>query len=192
MSIRHAILGYLSWKPFTGYELKKLFSDALSFHWSGNNNQIYGSLVALHKEGLVSIEVQQQEKYPARKVYTMTEAGREELRTWLLSEPELPAFRSLAHTQLAWAELLSDEELDGLLASYERQLSDQALMCREAMRRGLEEPRRSEREALIWKSIDEKQASFYEGELAWTRKLRTELAALAARGAGREGRNDVD
>jgi Predicted transcriptional regulators len=192
MSIRHAILGYLSWKPFTGYELKKLFSDALSFHWSGNNNQIYGSLVTLHKEGLVSIEVQQQEKYPARKVYTITEGGKAELRRWLLSEPELPTFRSLAHTQLAWAELLSGEELDGMLASCERQLSDQALMCREAMRRGLEEPGRSERESLIWRSINENQAAFYEGELAWTKKLRAELAALAAAGGGRGGRIDVD
>ena len=79
MSIRHAILGFLSWKPFTGYELKKLFADALSFHWSGNNNQIYGSLVELHKVGAVSVEVEQQEKLPARKVYTITDEGRAEL-----------------------------------------------------------------------------------------------------------------
>ncbi|HEY9053605.1 MAG TPA: PadR family transcriptional regulator, partial [Rectinemataceae bacterium] len=76
MSIRHAILGFLSWKPFTGYELKKRFSDALSFHWSGNNNQIYGTLVQLHKDGAVTIEVVAQEKLPAKKLYTITEAGR--------------------------------------------------------------------------------------------------------------------
>jgi PadR family transcriptional regulator, regulatory protein AphA len=90
MSIRHAILGFLSWKPFTGYELKKLFGDALSFHWSGNNNQIYGSLVELHASGAVSIEVLQQEKFPAKKLYSITELGKAELREWLLSEPELP------------------------------------------------------------------------------------------------------
>jgi PadR family transcriptional regulator, regulatory protein AphA len=205
MSIRCAILGFLSWKPFTGYELKKLFADSLSFHWSGNNNQIYGTLVELHKDGAVSIEVLQQEKLPAKKLYTITEAGLAELRGWLLSEPELPVFRGMAHTQLAWAECLSDEELDGVLATYERQLADQAIMCREAMRRAEAavgaaaeagtaagasgtavasaaasgtEPRRSEREELIWQAINEHRSSFYESELAWARNLRQQLKDL--------------
>ncbi len=187
MSIHFAILGFLSWKPFSGYELKKIFADALSFHWSGNNNQIYGSLVELHGSGSVSIEVIQQEKHPAKKVYTITERGREELRAWLLSEPELPILRSIAHIQLAWSASLSGTELDGILFSYERQLADQALMCRETIRRGAAaeasgggepargSPRRSVRETLIWKSIDENRAAFYEGELAWSRSLRAKL-----------------
>jgi PadR family transcriptional regulator, regulatory protein AphA len=179
MSIRYAILGFLSWKPYTGYELKKIFADALSFHWSGNNNQIYGSLVELHRSGAVSIEVQQQEKYPARKLYTITDLGRNELRAWLLSEPELPILRSLAHIQLAWAECLDNTELDCLLASYERKLSDQATMCRETMERGVVEPKRSEREHLIWRSINENRVSFYENELGWARTLRTRLKELA-------------
>jgi len=178
MSIRHAILGFLSWKPFTGYELKKLFSDALTFHWSGNNNQIYGTLVELHRSGAVSIEVQQQEKYPARKVYTITEAGRSELRDWLLSEPELPAFRSLAHLQLAWAEGLSGAELDVVLGAYERQLADQVLMCRETVRRGSIAPARSPRELLIWKSIEQANISFYENELKWVQELRKGISSI--------------
>ena len=186
MSIRFAILGFLSWKPFTGYELKKIFADALSFHWSGNNNQIYGSLVELHGTGSVSIEVVQQEKFPAKKLYTITEQGRAELREWLLSEPELPILRSLAHVQLAWSESLSGTELDALLASYERQLSDQAIMCRETIRRanvaegaGHGAPARSVRENLIWKSIDENRAAFFESELVWARSLRSKLKKLA-------------
>ena len=178
MSIRYAILGFLSWKSFTGYELKKLFADALSFHWSGNNNQIYGTLVELHKDEAVSIEVLQQEKLPARKVYTITDKGRSELRAWLLSEPELPSFRSIAQVQLAWADCLSDEELEALLLSYERQLADQALMRRETIRRGNPSPARSRREVLIWRSIDENDAAFYENELKWLRELRASLSSL--------------
>ena len=41
MTIKYAILGLLSWKPFSGYDLKKIFVDSASLYWSGNNNQIY-------------------------------------------------------------------------------------------------------------------------------------------------------
>ncbi len=185
MSIRYAILGFLSWKPFTGYELKKLFADALSFHWSGNSNQVYGALIELHKAGAVGVEVLQQEKLPARKVYTITEAGRAELRAWLLSEPELPSIRSMARVQLAWADCLSDAELGGLLSSYEGQLEAQAIMCREAARRGPLRPARSPREELIWNCVEEANLAFYEGELRWVRELGSRLATLG--GAGGEG-----
>ena len=179
MSIRHAILGFLSWKPFTGYELKKLFADSLSFHWTGNNNQIYGSLIQLHRDGLVSQEVQPQEKLPARKLYAITPAGREELRAWLLAEPELPQLRNSFHIQLAWAEALSDRELDSLLEAYERVLEAQTLMCRERARRGLAAPGRSPREILVWRRIEEKRVGDYEDELDWLRSLREDLKALS-------------
>lgn len=181
MSIRHAILGFLSWKPFTGYELKKRFADALSFHWSGNSNQIYGSLIELGREGAVSMEVQPQEKLPSRKVYTITARGSEELRAWLLAEPELPLLRSLAHTRLAWSDCLTDEELDRLLSSYEHKLSDQILMYRETIRRGVDTPARGSRERLIWESIEENTVSFYERERSWIRSLKTALAELKGR-----------
>ena len=69
MSIKHAILGFLSWSPLTGYDLKKRFMGSTTLYWSGNNNQIYRSLVDLHQNGFVTKEVQQQEKLPARKIY---------------------------------------------------------------------------------------------------------------------------
>jgi PadR family transcriptional regulator, regulatory protein AphA len=176
MSIRDAILGFLSWKPFTGYELKKLFADSLSFHWSGNSNQIYGTLIQLHKDGAVSIEVQQQEKYPARKVYAITDKGSEELRAWLLGEPGLPEVKNHFHIQLAWAEFLSGTELDALFAGYELLLSNQILMYREQASRGNPGPARSPRERLVWKRIEEGRLAAYEAELAWARALRKELS----------------
>jgi DNA-binding PadR family transcriptional regulator len=50
MDIRYAILGFLSWQECTGYDLKKLVTSSPAFHWSGNNNQIYTTLVNMHKE----------------------------------------------------------------------------------------------------------------------------------------------
>ncbi len=183
MSIRHAILGFLSWKPFTGYELKKLFADSSSFYWSGNSNQIYGCLIQLHKEGAVTSEIQLQERYPARKVYAITESGREKLRAWLLAQPELPEIKDHFHIQLSWSEPLSQTEVDGLFAAYEALLGNQVLMSREAARRGNPKPGRSARESLIWKHIEDGRLASLESELAWARKLRSALAELK-KGAG--------
>ena len=68
MDLRSAILGLLSWQPASGYDLKRIISDSDIFYWSGNNNQIYKSLLELLKEGLVTYQVQLQDSLPAKKI----------------------------------------------------------------------------------------------------------------------------
>jgi PadR family transcriptional regulator AphA len=178
MSIKYAILGFLSWRPLTGYDLKKMFSDSTFIYWSGNNNQIYRTLVALHKEGLVSGEVEIQASGPARKIYTITQAGQADLRQWTLSAPELPQLRNTFLIQLAWADQLSAEELDGLLATYENEVHMQMLMSQEEKRRQRVNPGRSARETCLWAMISDNWIAFYENELNWIQKLRGELDKL--------------
>jgi PadR family transcriptional regulator AphA len=178
MSIKHAILGFLSWRSLTGYDLKKLFADSEFFYWSGNSNQIYRTLVQLHREGLVTREVEHQESYPDRKVYTLTEEGRAALRAWAASAPELPELRHAFLVQLAWADLLPPEELDDLLQAYEDQVRAQLLICQEQERRGEIDPARTGREAYLWRAIAGSWIGFYEHELAWARGLRDGLAAF--------------
>ena len=49
---RFALLGLLSWKPMSGYDIKKIVDIGLSHFWNENYGQIYPSLDALVKEGL--------------------------------------------------------------------------------------------------------------------------------------------
>jgi len=175
MNIRYAILGFLSWRPFTGYDLKKMFVDSMFIYWSGNNNQIYKTLVQLHKEELVSIKVQHQEDRPTRKIYTITEKGLSELRTWVQSEPELPQFKNTFLIQLAWADQLEPDELDTLLEKYENEIHMQMLMYQEKKRRNKINPARAQRETYLWGMISDNCIAFYKHELAWIRKLRKEL-----------------
>ncbi len=175
MTIKYAILGFLSWRAVTGYDLKKMFADAMFIYWSGSNNQIYRTLVQLHKEGLVTSEVQHQESGPSRKVYTITEQGLSELRQWVLSSPELPQLRNSFLIQLAWADQLEPGEMDTLLEKYEYEVHMQSLMYREQKRRNRINPARTERESYLWDMISDNWIAFYENELAWVRKLRKEL-----------------
>lgn len=182
MTIKFAILGFLSWTPLTGYDLKKLFEESAAFHWSGNNNQIYKALVELHNEGLVTLEIQQQSDHPPRKIYTITEAGQEALRQWVLSPPELPQVRKPFLAQLAWADQLDDAELDGLLAQYEEEIHVELLMFRENKQRNKVSPQRTPREAWLWDAVMDNWITFYENELNWIRTVRIGLGQLQTGG----------
>jgi DNA-binding PadR family transcriptional regulator len=177
MSIKYAILGLLSWRPLSGYDLKKIIADSMVLYWSGNNNQIYKTLVQLHADGLVESDVQEQENYPARKEYTITTAGAAALREWALSTPEPAQFRSTFLIQLAWAHQLDDAELDELLARYEHEVNMQLLMLQEQERRGVLNPARTRREEYLWREISSYFTTAYVNELAWVRSLRQGIGA---------------
>ena len=175
MSIKHAILGLLSWQPLSGYDLKKRISESSTFYWSGNNNQIYKTLVQLLEEKLVTFENQYQEKGPAKKVYTITGAGQDELRQWVLSTPQPPEIRNTFLIQLAWAEALTAPELDDLIRRYTEEVHTLLVMHEEKLRRGSSAPNRSPREAFIWKMISENVTASLKTELSWVHKLRQGL-----------------
>jgi PadR family transcriptional regulator AphA len=176
--IQYAILGLLNWQPMTGYDLKQIFRDSLTMHWSGNNNQIYRTLVTLHEDGWVSRDVEAPEKGPARKVYSITPAGQGALEAWLHSTPELPDIKHAFLVQLAWADQLSADALDALLAQYEEEVNYRWIMQNEHAERAPHHPKRTERESLLWRSIQQNWIGMYERELKWVRQLRQDLRNL--------------
>jgi PadR family transcriptional regulator, regulatory protein AphA len=175
MTIKHAMLGLLSWQPLSGYDLKKIMSESNVFYWSGNNNQIYKALIEMHKQGLVSLEVQTND-LPARKVYSITSKGEEELREWVLSHPELPELHNTFLIQLAWAgQLVTKDELILLMGEYERQVEIELASQQEKVRRRLNRPDRSRRETWLWDIIADNVISKIKNELDWIRRARNEL-----------------
>jgi DNA-binding PadR family transcriptional regulator len=189
MLIEYAILGLLSWRPLTGYDIKKMFTGSSALYWSGNNNQIYTTLVKLHEKELVTREVELQEDSPPRKTYSITAQGREELHKWLFTEPEPPLLKNSFLIQLAWADQLNPDELDALCEKYEAEMQIQLSMLQIQQKQGNISPSgalrdayinpglaRTPREAVLWSMIQENWISFYENELNWTRELRNQLA----------------
>ena len=83
MSLKHGILGLLSYGSLTGYELMKIFNDSLSFFWSAQTSQIYRELDTIEKKGWVESEEVIQHDKPNKKVFTITRDGQYELTSWL-------------------------------------------------------------------------------------------------------------
>ena len=80
---KFVLLGLLSHEPMTGYDVKKVMSLRMSYFWDLSYGQIYPTLEALEKGGLITKEVVIEEHGPNRKIYSITEAGLEQLRKWL-------------------------------------------------------------------------------------------------------------
>lgn len=177
MMIEYAILGLLSWKPLSGYDIKKIITASDVFYWSGNNNQIYNTLVQLRREDKVTQETHPQENLPAKKIYAITKTGRADLRRWVQSEAELPEFRSTFLIQLAWADQLADDALDQMLERYEAEIALQVRMQQEKAARGQEAPNRTPRETYLWNQIEARIRGAMQQELEWVRGVRQGLKA---------------
>lgn len=85
MSLEHAILVSLAEQSASGYDLARRFDKSLGFFWSASHQQIYRTLARMESAGLVSAQVQPGEGAPDRKVFTLTDDGRGELRAWTQS-----------------------------------------------------------------------------------------------------------
>ncbi|RJP48684.1 MAG: PadR family transcriptional regulator [Anaerolineaceae bacterium] len=116
MSLEYAILGFLNYHPYSGYDLKKIFDTSIRHFWPADQSQIYRTLTRLTENGWAEMEKIPQEDRPDRKVYHITEAGRVELRSWIASSPPLSEPRSAPLIQVFFSGQLSDEEI---LAKFE-------------------------------------------------------------------------
>ena len=97
MSLRHAVLGMLSVTSCTGYELTQWFDSSLQHAWHASHSQIYPELAKLEAMGLTEVV---EEGARRSKTYAVTEAGREELRRWLMDTEPNRAQRN--ETALRW------------------------------------------------------------------------------------------
>ncbi|OPX60080.1 MAG: Transcriptional regulator PadR-like family protein [Methanobacterium sp. PtaB.Bin024] len=92
MSLSYAMLGILSYGPMTGYGLKKVFDKSISQVWAASLSQIYRELSTLEKNGYVSSTIQKQEDRPDKRIYTITEIGKDAFLDWLGDFPEKLVF----------------------------------------------------------------------------------------------------
>lgn len=114
MSLKHAILGFLNYNPLSGYDLKRAFDISVRHFWLANQSQIYRTLAELAESGWAEMEIVEQQDHPDRKVYHITEAGREELRRWL-AVPLPHTIRLAELIQVFFAGQLSDAEILAML-----------------------------------------------------------------------------
>lgn len=78
-----AVLGLLSHKQRSGYDLLKAIERSVGFFWTPAKSQLYALLPKLVERGLATARRIEQDKRPDKTVYRITRAGREALRAGL-------------------------------------------------------------------------------------------------------------
>ena len=81
-----ALLGFFLGQEYHGYELIKLIQSTPEFNkiWSLKTSLFYGYLEKLFEGGYLSLEVRESENSPDRKVYQLTERGKQKVLEWMV------------------------------------------------------------------------------------------------------------
>ncbi|MDG2377250.1 MAG: PadR family transcriptional regulator [Woeseiaceae bacterium] len=124
MDVKTVCLGMLTDGPASGYDMKKCFESSFGHFFPAGYGSIYPALAALARSGLVEFEKILQEGKPDRKVYSITEKGREELIRGLSNSDPSHKIRSEFLATLWFAHLMSEEHIntviDGKLEEIEK------------------------------------------------------------------------
>ena len=110
--LKHGILGLLNYGEMTGYEIMTAFRDSLQFFWTANTSQIYRELQTLKKNGFVVDRKVEQQSKPDKNIFSITENGREELKSWLHEEKYGKQNMGLLMKVFFAGELTSEENIE--------------------------------------------------------------------------------
>jgi PadR family transcriptional regulator, regulatory protein AphA len=93
MSLDYLILGFISMRPATGYEIKSEFEQKLGVLAWGNISygNLYPKLKDMEQKGWIFVKEETGERN--KKVYDLTGEGWMELEKWLGATPEFPIAR---------------------------------------------------------------------------------------------------
>lgn len=117
MDVKTVCLGMLTDGPASGYDLKKYFESSFGHFFPAGYGSIYPALATLARDGLVEYELVAQDGKPDRKVYQITDAGREELLRGLANPNPSHKIRSEFMAIIWFAHLLTDEQIDTIFQS---------------------------------------------------------------------------
>jgi PadR family transcriptional regulator AphA len=116
MDVKTLCLGVLSRGAASGYEIKKQCEEGPFAHfYAAGFGSIYPALNALLNNRLISLEEVNQTGKPAKKIYSITPAGRQALTDEMLQEPAPDRLRSDFLFIMFFGQMLMARDIDALI-----------------------------------------------------------------------------
>jgi DNA-binding PadR family transcriptional regulator len=118
------VLGMVRLGARTGYEIGRAVQDSIRFFWTISHAQIYPSLEALERDGLIRGRDEPAGRRP-RRVYEITADGEQALRVWLGHADPIPfELRDTGMLKLFFAGALHRDGAAELLRSVRARSAD--------------------------------------------------------------------
>lgn len=115
-STSYAILGLLSVRPWSAYELAKQMDRSLTFFWPRAESVVYEEPKHLVEHKLARVSVEPRGLRRTRAVYSITPKGRRAFQRWLSEPSAPPQFESEALVRSMFAEQGTKDDLLQTLA----------------------------------------------------------------------------
>lgn len=115
MDVKTVCLGMLTDGPASGYDLKKQFESSFAHFFAAGYGSIYPALSSLADSGLVECEEIPQEGKPDRKVYRITNPGRDFLSEALQNPCPCHKVRSEFLATMCFAHLMRPQDIEAVL-----------------------------------------------------------------------------
>lgn len=153
--LQYALLGILSYRPMTGYDVKSFMERSTAHFWYAKQSQIYATLKTLEEKGLLRSVVEPQADRPDRRIYHITDAGQAALQRWL-AQPltDLEPTKDTLLLKLFFSARLDKEAILAQLRIQQAQVQQALESFRGAVKDEIEEAAAAQphlrKDALLW------------------------------------------
>lgn len=111
MDVKHLCLGVLCTGDASGYDIKKYFESSFRHFFVAGYGSIYPALSGLLDKGYVDVRQQQQERLPDKKIYNITQLGRDAFQAALEQTVPRHKVRSQFLALMHFAHLLPTDQV---------------------------------------------------------------------------------
>ncbi len=123
--LAYGLLSLLSTNPMTGYDL----TMKINRFWQSAHSAIYPLLSELEEKGCVEQELVKQSDKPDKKIYSLTQKGKDQLREWFVSEAGQPVIRDEMSLKLCCMQVMEEALVKDFLQELEKRYRQRIEVC---------------------------------------------------------------
>ena len=164
---QYAILGALSVRPMSGYDVKKWITETTSTFWSESLGQIYPTLSKLLENKSVKVESDDGVGNRPKKMYKITDKGQLILESWLKLPPKPLVERNEFILKMFYGKSLSKEDYLTHLYRQKQFAQDERLRFETIEQKHKKDNDKNIPEHFYWLLILKRAFLDCEAEIAW-------------------------
>lgn len=184
----YVLLGFLTWRPMSGYDLKRSIARSVGNFWSEGDGQIYPVLQRMAGKGWITSRADDGEGGRRKRIHEITKAGRTVLQEWLSEPVDEPPPRIELLLKLFFGDELAPEvsltHVEAARTAAIYKFNHLQTIAEDLRKRCEDDPR-----AAFWILTVDYGLAVTEARLRWCERAMEELRRL--HGGERDGRHPV-